>query len=189
MNKLPFLGVAAITLGSTLISANPARSQGSTFACDISSGVPATVVQSPEHGTVKIIEWKTTEFGSEFDPQNRCQIVSEKFQKYAQAGTLKYFTTGSVDRAPVICAVATQSAPCNAESMLYTLKKGTDAGATLKQLLDVRSGASGTALNETNSRVYIDFDRVVEAKAQQGQTATTDATEPTEAGGEAAPLF
>ncbi|MEL6930890.1 MAG: COP23 domain-containing protein, partial [Cyanobacteria bacterium J06600_6] len=163
-------------------------SQGSTFACDVASGVPATVVQSPKHGTVKIIEWRTTEFGGEFDPQSRCQIVSEKFQKYAQAGTLKYFTTGSVDRTPVICAVASQNDPCNRESMLYTLKKGSDAGETLKQLLDVRSGASGTALNETNSRLYIDFDQIVEAKAQEGQTAASTETESAESD-ETMPLF
>lgn len=187
MNKLPLLGAVALTLSSVAF-ANPARSQGSTFACDFSSGVPATVVQSPEHGTVKIIEWKTTEFGDEFDPQSRCQIVSEKFQEYAKAGTLKYFTTGSVDRKPVICAVATQDAPCNAESMLYTLKQGSDASETLKQLLDVRTGASGTALNETNSRLYVDFDQIVEAKAQQGQTAATPEADPT-GSDEAAPLF
>ena len=189
MNKLPFFGAVAIAVSSSLISANPARSQGSTFACDLSSGVPATVVQSPEHGTVKIIEWKTTEFGEEFDPPERCKIVSEKFQNYAQAGTLKYFTTGSVNRTPVICAVASKDAPCNADSMLYTPKEGTDANESLKQLLDVRSGASGTALNETNSRVYVDFEQVVETKAQQRQTAVTGEAESTEAGGEAAPLF
>jgi len=188
MNKLSFFGAVALTVSSALVSASPARSQGSTFACDVSSGTPATVVQSPEHGTVKIIEWKTTEFGSEFDPKNRCEIVSEKFQKYAQAGTLKYFTTGSVDGSPVICAVASQSSPCNRESMLYTLKKGSNASETLKQLLDVRSGASGTSLNETSSRVYVDFEQVVEAKAQQGQTAATP-EESTEANTEAKPLF
>lgn len=178
MNKLPFFSAVALTVSSTLVCANPAHSQGSTFSCDLSSGTPATVVQSPEHGTVKIIEWKTTEFGSEFDPKSRCEIVSEKFQKYAKAGTLKYFTTGSVDGAPIICAVASQNSPCNADSMLYTLKKGSNAGETLQQLLDVRTGASSTALNETNSRVYLDFNEVVEAKAQ-GATATEEA-EPTE---------
>lgn len=186
MNKLSFLGTVALTLSSVSLT-YPAHSQDSTFSCDLSSGVPATVVQSPEHGTVKIIEWKTTEFGGEFDPQSRCQIVSEKFQSYAQAGTLKYFTTGSVDRTPVICAVATQNDPCNSDSMLYTLKKGSDASETLKQLLDVRSGASGTALNETNSRLYVDFEQVVEAKAQQGQAANTE-TESAD-NSETTPLF
>lgn len=189
MTKLScsFLGAIAATLATTLV-AHPVRSQGSTFACDISTGTPATVVQSPQHGTVRIIEWKTTEFGNEFNPQTRCNIVSEKFQKYAQAGTLKYFTTGSVDRTPVICAVASQDAPCNADSMLYTLKKGSDASATLKQLLDVRSGASGTALNETESRLYIDFEQVVAAKAQKANNSAS-AADNSGAGGEATPLF
>ena len=190
MNKLSFsfFGTIAVAFSAILIPSNPAHSQGSTFACDSSTGVPATIVQSPQHGTVRIIEWKTTEFGSDFDPQTRCNIVSEKFRAYAQAGTLKYFTTGSVDRIPVICAVASENAPCNADSMLYTLKKGADADATLKQLLDVRSGASREALNETGSRLYIDFEQVVAAKAQKAVNAGRTIDD-SEANSEAIPLF
>lgn len=169
----------ALGFATTLISSSPAHSQGANFSCDSSTGVPATVVESPQHGKVRIIEWKTTEFGNDFDPQTRCNIVSEKFQKYSQAGTLKYFTTGSVDRSPVICAVASEDLSCSQENMLYTLKKGSNASETLKQLLDVRSGASSSALNETGSRVYVDFDQVVEAKAQQGGDATSEANSET----------
>lgn len=173
-----------LSVAANFISSSPAQSQQKpSFTCDTSSGVPATVVQSPQHGTVRIIEWKTTEFGDDFNPQKRCGVVSEKFQQYAQAGTLKYFTTGSVNRQPVICAVASQNAPCNSESMLYTLKQGSNPSETLKQLLDVRSGASSNALNETESRIYIDFEKVVEAKAQSNVTETT------ENNAEASPLF
>jgi hypothetical protein len=170
-------GAFALTVATTLISSTPVRSQIPAFSCDTSGGVPSTVVQSPQHGTVKIIEWKTTEFGDEFSPEARCSAVSQKFEQYAKAGTLKYFTTGSVNRQPVICAVASQNAPCNSESMLYTLKKGTDASQTLKQLLDVRSGATASALNETESRIYIDFDKIVEAKAQANGSSTENNTE------------
>lgn len=172
----------ALTVAGSLIYSSPAHSQKPAFACDNSSGVPATVVQSPQHGTVKIIEWKTTEFGSKYNPQVRCDAVSQKFQKYAEAGTLKYFTTGLVNRQPVICAVASKSSPCNQDSMLYTLKKGSNPNATLKRLLDVRSGASSTALNETESRIYVDFDKVVEAKAQSNVVKSSDSVE-------SAPLF
>ncbi len=160
-----------LTASATIISGSLAHSQEPLFSCDTSSGVPATVVQSPKHGSVKIIEWKTTEFGDKFSPEARCNAVSEKFQQYAVAGTLKYFTTGSVNRQPVICAVASKNAPCNSQSMLYTLRKGTNARTTLKQLLDIRSGSSSSALNETESRIYVDFDKVVEAKAQVDDTS------------------
>lgn len=176
------LTAIALTIAGSLIYGTPARSQKPTFTCDNSSVVPATVVQSPQHGAVRIIEWKTTEFGSEFNPQVRCDTVSQKFQKYAEAGTLKYFTTGLVNRHPVICAVASKSSPCNENSMLYTLKKGSSPSATLKRLLDVRSGASSTALNETGSRIYIDFEEVVEAKVQNNATKSSNNIE-------SAPLF
>lgn len=178
-------GAFVLTVASTLISSTPAHSQVPAFSCDTSSGVPSTIVQSPQHGTVKIIEWKTTEFGDKFSPEARCSAVSQKFEQYAQAGTLKYFTTGSVNRQPVICAVASQNAPCNSDSMLYTLKEGSDASQTLKQLLDVRSGATSSALNETESRIYIDFDKIVEAKAQANGANTST----TESDSEAESLF
>ena len=164
-------GTFILTAFTSLIAAPSAHSQSPTFFCDTSSAVPATVVRSPRHGSVKIIQWKTTEFGTKFSPKARCSAVSEKFEQYAQAGTLKYFTTGSVNRHPVLCAVGSRNSPCNADSMLYTLKKGSNASAILKQLLDVRSGASGSALNETEDRIYIDFDKIVEAKAQANDTS------------------
>jgi hypothetical protein len=185
MTKLSFSLASACAFAATLLFSSPTHGQGANFSCDSSTGVPATVVESPQHGKVRIIDWKTTEFGDEFNPQTRCNIVSEKFQEYSQAGTLKYFTTGSVDRNPVICAVASESMSCSPENMLYTLKRGSNASETLKQLLDVRSGASGTALNETGNRVYVDFDQVVEAKAQNAGASSKS----TEANREAVPLF
>ena len=166
-----FIAAATLSIVSSAIAASPASAQESIFSCDISSGVPTTIVHSPKHGAVKIIEWKTVEFGDKFTPEARCNTVSQRFETYARAGTLKYFTTGSVNRQPVICAVASKSAPCNSQSLLYTLKKGTDAKTVLKQLLDLRSGSSSNALNETESRIYIDFEKVVETKAQIDDTS------------------
>ena len=60
----------------------------------------------------------------------------------------------------------------NSESMLYTLRKDVSARKTLKLLLDIKSGATGNALNETESRMYVDFDEIVKAKfpASQGES-------------------
>ena len=165
---------------------SPARGQKPIFACDNSRSVPATVVQSARHGTVRIIEWKTTEFGDKFSPQTRCNLVSAKFQKYALAGTLKYFTTGLVNRQPVICAVASKNAPCNQDSMLYTLKKGSNPRTILKQLLNDRSDASSSALNETGSRIYIDVEKIIEAKAETNLSSATQSDSNSES---FAPLF
>ena len=170
---LSWAGTFALTIATTLITNTPVRSEAPIFKCDRSSGVPATVVQSSRHGLVKIIEWKTTQFGDKFNPETRCNLVSQKFEKFAKAGTLKYFTTGSVNRHPVICAVASQNSPCNSESMLYTLRKDVSARETLKLLLDIKSGASGSALNETESRIYVDFDEIVKAKSQASQASQT----------------
>ncbi|MEM8831899.1 MAG: COP23 domain-containing protein [Cyanobacteria bacterium P01_G01_bin.19] len=183
MKLVSFLSTAtifALSTSTAMFAAQSVSAQEPLFTCDSSSGTPTTIVQSPKYGSVKIIEWKTTEFGEKFSPQVRCKTVSEKFQKYAMAGTLKYFTTGTVNRQPVICAVANRNAPCNSESMLYTLKKGSNARTTLKQLLDVRSGSSGGALNETESRIYIDFDKLVEAKAENLEESSNSQIDSTE---------
>ena len=131
---LSLAGTFAVTIASTLITNTSVRSETAIFACDNSNSIPTTIVQSPRYGSVKIIEWKSTAFGDEFNPQTRCSLVSAKFEKFAKAGTLKYFTTGSVNRQPVICAVASQSSPCNSESMLYTLRKDASAQETHKQI-------------------------------------------------------
>ena len=174
-SNLSFAAAIAIATAFMAIQSVRVHSEEPLFSCDTSGGVPTTVVNSPKHGSVKIIEWKTTEFGDKFSPNARCKTVSQKFEQYAKAGTLKYFTTGSVNRQPVICAVASKTSPCNAQSLLYTLKKGTDAKSSLKQLLDLRSGSGSNALNETEGRIYVDFDKVVETKAQIDNTSNSDA--------------
>lgn len=165
------IGFFSISFAVALFPHSSAQSQqGPEFLCDNSGANPATVVRSPQHGDVTMIEWKSDHFSnSGFSPEHRCQKVSTKFQTAYKQGNLKFFTTGLVNRQSVICAVATKSSPCNNNNMLYTLKPGSDPRKTLKQILDIRSGASTNALNETENRVYVEFDALVEAKAQEAE--------------------
>lgn len=81
-----FLSVSALTLGTTLVSHNRALSQPkSTFVCGTTNeGLPATIVQSPQHGDVPIIVWKSGYFeAGGYDDRTRCNMVTQRFQDFS----------------------------------------------------------------------------------------------------------
>lgn len=168
------LSFSAVTLATTLISSSPASSQQATFVCGTSTeGDPATIAQTSKHGSVTIITWNSGFFeGSGFDNQTRCDIVSKKFQEFHNQGSLQYFTAGSANKLPIICAVPSMNSPCNSDSQLFTLKPGSDAEEKLRQLFDIRRGATNEGLYENNNvsandRLYLSFEEVLNNKAKE----------------------
>lgn len=166
------LSACTAAIATTLVSNSSALSQQPTFFCGTNSGNPATIVQSPQHGDVTLINWKSNRTASSgYDNQTRCNIVSEKFQNFYDQGALKLFTVGKVNRQSVICVVPSKDAPCNKDSMLYTLNPEKDANQQLQQLLDIRTGASTEALEETNGRIYVDYEAFLQEKANEKDNA------------------
>lgn len=138
----------------------PAKSQavesGSRFVCGRSQGVPSTIAIKSDGSKVPIIRWTSTTFASAgWSHERRCQVVSNRFNTFYQQGRLSYLTTGRMNGLPVICTAANKGGGC--DGLLYTLKPGQNATATLQALLDIRVRARG-ALNETTSRLYISLD-------------------------------
>lgn len=169
------LSFSAVTLATTVISSSPASSQQATFVCGTSTeGDPATMVQTSKHGEVTIITWNSGFFeNSGFDNQTRCDMVSKKFQEFHSQGSLKYFTAGSANKQPIICAVPSMTSPCNSDSQLFTLKPGSDAEDTLQKLFGLRRGATNEGLYENNNvsakdRTYLSFEEVLDNKANEG---------------------
>lgn len=179
---LPCLGVSIATLATTLISSRPSLSNKASFVCGMEDGYPATIVQSPRHGNIPIIVWSSGFFESGgYDNQTRCNIVSNKFQYFSDRDTLQFFTAGRVKRQPVICAVASMDSPCNSDSLLFTLKPGTDEQDTLQRLFDVRSRSTEQALNENNNvtaqgRIYVNFEEFLEKKANKESGISPEST-------------
>ena len=176
------LSLSAVTLAATLGSSKPAYSQQTTFVCGTNEGFPATIVKTPQHGDVTIITWNSGFFESSgFDDKARCDVVSQKFQDFHNQGSLKYFTAGSANQQPVICAVPSTNSPCNSESQLFTLKPDSNAEETLQKLFGIRRGASKEGLYENNNvsaedRTYLSFEEVLENKANQTNDADGDAS-------------
>jgi hypothetical protein len=173
------LGCSAVTLATILIPNEPASSQQATttFVCGTNQGSPATIVQTSQHGDVPIITWNSGFFeGSGFDNQTRCDLVSKKFQDFYNQGNLKYFTAGSANKQPIVCVVPSTDSPCNSDSQLFTLKPESNAEETLKQLFDIRKGASPEGLNENNNvsandRTYLSFEEVLQNKANEAKVS------------------
>lgn len=175
----------SVTVCTILFSHGSAVSQKPTFVCGTSKdGLPATIVQSPQHGDVAFITWNSGFFkDGGFDDQKRCNIVSEKMQKYYDQGTLKYFIAGKVNRQPAICVVPSKKDDsfCNNDTLLFTLKPGSNAEETVQRLFDMKSGAGGEGLYENNNvsaseRTYISFEEALERKANEGTVSNQEAS-------------
>jgi len=162
---LPFL------LSIPAIPDAPAVASGK-FYCGSYDGVPSTMTNSSTSGKpIPIIMWKSTTFSSDgWAPEKRCAEVSSRFNALHASGRLKMLTTGRINGMPVICAATEEGGGCVEGGLLYTLKPGQNAGATLRNLVAVRTKATGP-LTETTERPYISLS-AIEAAAEQPDTST-----------------
>ncbi|WP_017719468.1 COP23 domain-containing protein [Kamptonema formosum] len=140
------LTAAGILLGCDSTVANPPNS--TTFVCDKDlSGIPTTFAVT-SRGRVSVIKWISEYFtGSGWNPEQRCQEVSERFQQLYSAGRLNYLSAGRQNGQPVLCALrsSTHTEDC---ALLFTLKPGDDATRLLEQLRQIARGdaAAGPVL-------------------------------------------
>ena len=164
MYKHLVFGVTLFSLGLPAWSSEPLAAG---ISCMNANGVPATVVSTKSGKQVPIIYWKSDTFsGSGWTPTRRCQEVSARFQEYHQSGMLNFITTGRMNGLPVICVAKTNGGGC--AGLLYTLKPGQNATATLKKVLDIKTKPGAAPLEETTARLYVSFDSVVRDKAGAG---------------------
>ena len=135
-----------------------------SISCMNADGVPATVVQTKTGKQVPIIYWKSQTFtGSGWTPERRCQEVSSRFQSFHAAGNLDYITTGRMNGMPVICVAKSDGGAC--AGLLYTLKPGQNATATLQKLFDIRTKPGAAPLEETTARMYVSVDSIIRNKS------------------------
>ena len=117
-----------------------------------------------------MIRWSSNVFdGGGWTPERRCQEVSQRFEGFRQQGRLQYLTTGRINGQPVICTAKAEGAPC--DGLLYTLKPGQDPTTALRNLFDVRYKARGP-LNETEERLYINVDKLLNGSPTTSVTPT-----------------
>ena len=159
----------------TVVPAAHAAPAAGGFVCGSAQGVPSTNAVKRDGSQVPVIRWTSTTFKSSgWSAERRCKEVSSRFNTYLQQGRLAYITTGRINRLPVICTANKKGGPC--DGLLYTLKPGQNATATLRNLLEIRVKARGP-LNETTSRLYVSLDELM--KTAQANSSGSVSPKPT----------
>jgi hypothetical protein len=115
------------------------------------SNLPATIFGVPNTEGTVIIIWKS-EFFSKFTPEQRCQIVSPKFQSaIIQEGRL--FLTSGGDKQTglgLICALKDRDQVCDRSTMLFTLKSYQSADQTIADLSNIVTGRTTNPLYQNS---------------------------------------
>jgi Circadian oscillating protein COP23 len=149
----------SITL-STSLYLNPS-SQAQTqkkFFCAQFKGVPTTMVRTGRISEA-MIRWTVNDFArSGFTPQQRCEIVSAKFETYYRNGAFFLAAKENFKGYPVLCITAKKPASCQAGNVLVTLKRGTDPDDALERLLAFRRSTSYDNVVELSGEDYISYE-------------------------------
>lgn len=162
---------SCVGLASNLAAPESAISS-EKFFCGTFNGAPSTMTKSSKTGqNIPIIMWRSSHFTSNgWSPIRRCNEVSRRFNSLHNKGQLKYLTTGRMNGLPVICGSSYEGGGCS--GLLYTLKPGQNASTTLKNLLAIRTKATGP-LSETSARLYIGIEEI-ESKAAEGDINSSE---------------
>lgn len=102
------------------------------FWCDTSGTYPITKYQNKKNVQQLWIGWNSTVLSaSGYNPVNRCEQVSRRFEHYRSTGKLAIVTTGTINNQQVIC---TGNAPGHCNGLLYTLKPGESASDAINAI-------------------------------------------------------
>jgi Circadian oscillating protein COP23 len=163
---VPILSAIALSLGATLTINQFSYAQERIYTCgtvkDRKTGkqVPATLVSTPR-GNIPLILW-VNNFPSG-TPQQRCLLVSDRFQQFYDNHLLKYLRAGIINNQPVLCVATYKGGVCPDKNVLITLPPGTNANLILEQLLDLRRHAARKPLQLSGGNIfYVDRELYVD---------------------------
>lgn len=157
------VSVLAIAFLAPSALSQPTAAEETTFFCGTSKGVPATIART-QRGEVPMIVWDSSTLSQSDDtPQNLCKKVSQKFQSYYKNGTLKYITTERRSGQLVACIAQEENGSCTGEPLFLLKSNESNPRATLQRIFRIRV-ASAAPISETNSRLYIDFDKYLKGE-------------------------
>lgn len=164
--KLQVIATLTATLTTTIASACislPASARAIQYMCVVRNGTPTTIARTPQ-GSVAVISWKSNYFGnSGFSPKQRCNLVSQRFQKHANKGTLRYITVGKMNKQNVMCVAQKQSGGCRKDGLLLTFEPTDDPATVIKELFGVSSRAGGDSVHRgEGSEPYININNVLQ---------------------------
>lgn len=158
-NQLAALVIGILATQPVFLAPTTAQTEGKFYcgqAYDIigRKNVPATLMSNPNREKpIVVILWKSEYFGKEFNPNQRCQIVSPKFQAAYVGGNFEYLKVGYERKDPIVCAVKTENEPCTKAGMLFTLKPFGDTQSQLNALMgNIEGGEAGPDIYQSGRR-------------------------------------
>jgi len=171
-------GTLVVGAIATTTSNQPSYAGNNKFFCTQEDGIPVTKVRS-SRGNETFIRWVVTDF-KKFPASQRCKIVSARFQRYYDNGSLFITSRDNFNGYPVLCIANRKGIPCTSENILVTLKPGSDTGVTLKQIIDFRRGVAASPVNLSgcqaitydNGDLYLDVKQLVDGK-ECGQSSSS----------------
>lgn len=156
----------ALALGALAAISQPVRAQTTTYFCDKGKGgVPATFARNATGKKIEVIRWEK-EWGG-ITREERCQIVSARFEKVSAAGAISLITTGIKNGQNVICTCKEYGAPCT--DLLFTLRPEESPNQVLKDLFGEGYFARGPLIQKEDGspQLYIDMERFLQEPPAQ----------------------
>jgi len=109
-----------------------------------------------ERGKIAVIRWSTKFFGEKYTPQERCELVSPRFQKAYNNESLAYLTNGQINGQPVICTAKESGEDC--ANLLLTLRPQDNSRQVLKKLIAVFQGRQSGPVQQSSGQLYYPID-------------------------------
>jgi len=144
-----------------IIETADASESQSSVGCELHEEL-YTVARQGE-GEARLFRWKNTEFGPEYTPQKRCEIVSAKMDAAVQANGGSFvglrLTNGPVNHRQVICVLKPSETDCNSNNVLFTLSRENErnAGHLIGQLLNIGDLGAGIINEDSGEQVVVDL--------------------------------
>jgi len=143
------LGVVATQPPSTATPLTPKNK----FFCGTSNGQPATLMRGSKRN-VALIRWTDNSFPPPWNPEQRCEEISQRLQQFHDNKVLNYVGAKRWRGQLVLC-ITDDRGQCRDDGLLVTLKPGTDLQQTLQRLRFNIEGLAGTPLELSGNDAII----------------------------------
>lgn len=112
--------------------------------------------RAERRSSVPLLTWNSTEFGSDYTPKQRCEIVSQRLTEKVAANNGRLsglsLTYGKIkdNGLTVICALGLQEQKCNSNNMLFTLNEA-NAKNPSETLVRIANFSKGKATSDSTT--------------------------------------
>jgi hypothetical protein len=147
------LTATTLTLGISLIPQLNKAEASNRFSCGTYDGQPTTMIQTPQ-GPKPLIQYRTTDFGSKWNPKARCGEVTSKLN-LAYANNEDFLTVSRKSGYNIVCSAKTANGPC--QRQIITVPDGKNAASYLNTLRNRFYGRTSSVLISRPS-VYAEYE-------------------------------